>query len=145
MESRWQEYLSDKSKKGNTPLSWEAWRDKYIDNQGWDPRGKAFEQAYRADHPKYEAGGYQFNTRVPDDTGVTRNYDILSVRNSEAIELKSGKNVDPGQLAKDAQLVDGGWTVRYVFGEQPTAATLRRLEALGIDVEVFHSVPVLIE
>lgn len=145
MESRWQEYLSDKSRKGEAPKSWEKWRDQYITNQGNDPKGKAFEQAYRADHPQYDAGGYQFNTLVPDTTKVRRNYDILSLDPPEAIELKSGRNVDGDQLAKDARLVRDGWSVRYVFGQEPTPGTLRRLERLGIDVEIFHSVPVVVQ
>jgi hypothetical protein len=51
--------------------------------------------------------------------------------------------LDASQLAKDTQFIRRGWEVTYVFGREPTAATIQKLEDLGIRYEVFYAEPVL--
>ncbi|KQR17656.1 hypothetical protein, partial [Cellulomonas sp. Leaf334] len=134
MLARWHLYQTN----GSNRLSWEQWRDQYIRNQGNKPRGDAFEDVvYELD--EYSADDWSRNASVEDVTGVDRNYDVVNLDDQIGVEIKSGNTIDSGQLTKDQTLVDSGWTIQYVFGSQPSAATIRKLEDAGIEWKVVHS------
>ncbi|WP_456787679.1 hypothetical protein [Cellulomonas sp. P5_C5] len=134
MLARWGHYQTS----GSNRLTWEQWRDQYIRNQGNKPRGDAFENAvYELD--EYSPDDWSRNTSVEDVSGVDRNYDVVNFEDQIGVEIKSGNTIDPGQLAKDETLVNSNWTIRYVFGSQPSAATIRKLEDAGIEWKVVHS------
>jgi hypothetical protein len=145
MQARWSEYLDRKAVEGGNPQNWDQWRDTYIRNQGHDPRGRAFEDAFWGDR-QFDAENWQRNHDIKHETetGISRNYDIVSVESQTAFELKSGGTVDSHQVAKDARLVRDGWQITYVFGTQPSPGILDRLADLGIDVQVYHSKAVLV-
>ncbi|GEL99239.1 hypothetical protein [Cellulomonas terrae] len=134
MLARWQLYQTN----GSNRLTWEQWRDQYIRNQGNKPRGDAFENAvYELD--EYSPDEWTRNTSVKDASGVDRNYDVVNIEDQIGVEIKSGNTIDPAQLAKDQTLVNANWTIRYVFGSQPSAATIRKLDEAGIEWRVVHS------
>ncbi|GAA4284242.1 hypothetical protein GCM10022261_17730 [Brevibacterium daeguense] len=66
-----------------------------------------------------------------------RYFDAVNPETKEAFELKSGQpKADSGQLAKDSALAEQGWDITYVFAQEPTASTKRRLLDAGISYEV---------
>lgn len=123
--------------------AWERWSDNYVNNQGHAARGTAFENAY-FEARRFADGEWRTNYSVKGDLDLPfdRNYDIVQLEpRPVAYELKSGNSVDAAQLAKDAKLTRSGVQVNYVFGREPSAATIARLRAARVNWEVFYSVP----
>ncbi|HEX8508246.1 MAG TPA: hypothetical protein VF635_01930, partial [Propionibacteriaceae bacterium] len=127
---------------GGGTRAWETWRDGYIRNQGHHPRGVAYEQAF-FETRQFSPDEWTRNSSVHEATGVNRNYDMVSLSDQVAYELKSGASVDPRQLAKDREMIDAGWSIEYVFGKEPSAAVIAKLEAAGVTYQVFHGEAVL--
>jgi hypothetical protein len=138
MLARWRAYQVS----GSNRLSWEKWRDQYIRNQGNKPRGDAFENVV-SELDEYSPDVWKKNVSVKDVSGVDRHYDLVDFEDQIGVEIKSGNTIDPAQLAKDETLVNSSWTIRYVFGSEPSAATIRKLEDAGIEWKVVHSTAVV--
>src|SRR4029453_8818245 len=74
--------------------------------------------------------------------GQVRRYDAVNGKDRIAYEFKSGRNIDAAQLAKDAQIAaKQNYKIVYVFGDKPTAATIRKLQAAGVDYHVMRATP----
>lgn len=148
LDTAWRDYLERKLREDRPPQDWERWRSNYVRNQGQAAQGRAYEEAFRAQHGFNRADGWKWqdengipSVEVPG--GGRRDFDIVDFRRQVAYELKSGSGMDSAQLAKDELLADRGWELVYVFGREPTGATRRRLDDAGIRVEVWHGNPVM--
>ncbi|MFI5936817.1 LPXTG cell wall anchor domain-containing protein [Actinoplanes sp. NPDC051494] len=150
--SSWNRYQANKAaelkkweenpvgKKPSAPLPWDKWLSRYVPNQGNDSRGKAYEKLLVEE---IGLGGDDWICQGDLTTnGETRRYDAINGKEKIAYEFKSGRTIDAAQLAKDAQIARSqGYKVVYVFGDKPTAATLRRLNAAGVDYHLMKGTP----
>ncbi|BFU45172.1 hypothetical protein [Krasilnikovia sp. MM14-A1004] len=127
-------------RKPSPPLPWDKWLSRYVPNQGNDSRGKAFEKLLVEE---IGLGGDDWICQGDITTnGETRRYDAINAKQKVAYEFKSGRTIDAAQLAKDAQIAKSqGYRVVYVFGDKPTAATVRRLQAAGVDHHLMQATP----
>ncbi|MFF7330293.1 hypothetical protein [Streptomyces sp. NPDC008150] len=114
--------------------------NQYIGNEAGRERGDAF---HRSVARAFGIGGSEWDCeqRVP---GTRRRGDFVNQRRRILIEVKSNGKLRKDQLEEDRKLVEQGWDVRYVFGEEPDGKTLALLRAAGIRVHryVSTSVPV---
>lgn len=134
--ANWQKYLDRKAKEGKSPLSWEKWRNQYIPNQGNAARGTAYEK-FGANTIGLSGPDWTCQAEI-NGAGETRIYDAVNEKQRVAYEFKSGSSIDNAQLAKDVRIsARTGVKIVYVFGQEPSAATVRKLNAAGI---TFHKV-----
>jgi hypothetical protein len=148
----WNRYISNKAaelkkweqnpvgKKPSDALPWDKWLSRYIPNQGNDARGKEYEKILVEE---IGLGGDEWICQgdITQD-GQVRRYDAVNGKDRIAYEFKSGRNIDAAQLAKDAQIAaKQNYKIVYVFGDKPTAATIRKLQAAGVDYHVMRATP----
>ncbi|WP_435970124.1 hypothetical protein [Streptomyces sp. Qhu_M48] len=62
----------------------------------------------------------------------TRNFDAINMRTKTIYEIKSGIGFDAKQLPVDKALVQRGWRVVYINGQEPDANTIRKYNDAGI-------------
>ncbi|WP_329343364.1 hypothetical protein OG866_43040 [Streptomyces sp. NBC_00663] len=116
--------------------SFRTWLIKqYIGNEVVRQRGDAFHKKVAED---FGIGGsqWQCEQKIP---GSKRRGDFVNADRKILIEVKSDGSYKKGQLAEDKKLVEQGWDVRYVFGEEPDEETVAALKAVGIRVHVHQS------
>ncbi|GAB2966033.1 hypothetical protein GCM10023080_029810 [Streptomyces pseudoechinosporeus] len=116
--------------------SFRTWLIKqYIGNEVIRQRGDAFHKKVAED---FGIGGpeWQCEQKIP---GSKRRGDFVNPEQRILIEVKSDGSYKKGQLEEDKKLVEQGWDVRYVFGEEPDEATAAELKAAGIKVHVHRS------
>ncbi|WP_456787683.1 hypothetical protein [Cellulomonas sp. P5_C5] len=126
---------------GTNKLTWDQWRDRYVNVRKNKLLGAAYENAVR------ELRGYTAPPAgwMKKNYGIDRRFDAVLTENGKlvGIELKSGPSVKPAQLANDKKLIRAGWEIRYIFGEQPDAEAVKDLAAAGIQWEIIYGTPVL--
>ncbi|MGC9668495.1 LPXTG cell wall anchor domain-containing protein [Planosporangium sp. 12N6] len=128
-------------RKPSAALGWDTWLGRYIANMGWDPRGKAYEK--RVVEEIGLGGDHWICQGDVDVDGKVRRYDAVNHKEGIAYEFKSGRTIDAGELAKDSAIAKSGrYKVVYVFGDQPTKATIGKLRAAGVDYHVMRATPV---
>lgn len=139
MHARWKRYLRLHP---SDAMDWDSWRKNYIQNVENPRRGKAFEDVYMG-HGDASGVEWARSGSLKKEIGIDRNYDAYNVSETRALELKSGNRVDPEQIAKDREMVEVySWYIHYVFGKQPSSATIAQLAEAGLTYEVFHAIPV---
>lgn len=127
-----------RGRRPSAPLPWSKWLNNYIPNQGNAARGRAYEALVAR-----AAGNTGWECQQEAQGAPGRIYDALDRGNKIAYEFKSGARVDKEQLAKDkAFAAKSGYTMTYVFGTQPSAATMRALAHPNIRVRVLAAVGV---
>jgi hypothetical protein len=132
--ANWQMYLKRKAREGKPPLAWEKWRNQYVPNQGNAARGTAYE-GFGAKTIGLSGPDWFCQAEVP-GANETRVYDAVNEKQKIAYEFKSGSGIDNAQLAKDQRIAARtGYRIVYVFGQEPSAATARKLNAAGV---TFH-------
>ncbi len=134
MAARWRDY---QARKGT--WTWERWHANYVENMGRKNKGEAFEKAFAETNGLTGADGWvKKRVRTPD--GKDRDYDLVNESQGVAYELKSGVDTKPGQLAKDVQMIRAhDWKIVYVFGSDVPASTVKKLEDLGITVQLWKT------
>ncbi|WP_346095565.1 hypothetical protein [Streptomyces olivaceiscleroticus] len=148
---RWQDYQkrkaeeltkyneNPKGKKPSKALPWDKWLGRYIPNQGNDNQGKAFVQHVVARLKLGANHGWQTELYVAE---ANRYYDLANVELGLLYEVKSGRGIDAGELARDKAFVDaerGKPNPRqlvYLFPTQPTKKAKKLLKAAGISYAV---------
>jgi hypothetical protein len=127
-------------KKPSAPLSWDKWLNSYVPNQGNDARGKEYERLLVEE---IGLGGDDWICQGDvEQDGKIRRYDAYNQKENIAYEFKSGRGIDIAELAKDQQIAaKQGTRVIYVFGDQPTRATIARLKAAGVEYHVMRATP----
>lgn len=138
MLESWRKYLD---RNPGTTKNWDSWRNTYIANQGNEAKGTAYEIVVR-ESLDLNGGGREYNTNV-EINGQTRNYDVLDTKGQVAYEIKSGNSVSEEQIAKDKGMLKTGYEVKYVFGQEPTAAARKLLDEAGIEYQVLYGKPVV--
>jgi hypothetical protein len=127
-------------KKPSDPLSWEKWLNSYIPNQGNDARGKEYERLLIEE---IGLGGDDWICQGDvEQDGRVRRYDAYNAKENVAYEFKSGRGIDADELARDKEIAaKRGTKVVYVFGDQPTRATITKLKAAGVEYHVMRATP----
>ncbi|WP_433292970.1 LPXTG cell wall anchor domain-containing protein [Actinoplanes sp. CA-030573] len=129
----WNRYVERKRSEGKPQLDFGKWLNRYVPNQGNDARGKAYEKLVAED---LGLGGQDWlcQDNIP-GSDKTRKYDAINHNLKIAYEFKSGRTFDVGQLVKDREnAAKSGYKLVYIFGDKPTAKTVRELKAAGIDI-----------
>ncbi|GGW39561.1 hypothetical protein [Streptomyces xantholiticus] len=148
---RWQDYQLKKaaelskhhrnpgSKRPSRVLPWDKWLRQYIPNQGNDNQGKAFVK-HLVERLKLGANhGWQTELHVPE---ANRYYDLANVELGLLYEVKSGRGIDAGELARDKALLEierGKPNPRqlvYLFPDQPSKKAKKLLKEAGISYAV---------
>jgi hypothetical protein len=129
--ARFRKYVENKAAKGKTALPWDKWLKQYVPNQGNANRGTAYEK-FGAQQIGLNGPNWTCQTGIP-DAGEERVYDAVNTDQKIAYEFKSGTTIDPKQLAKDQRIAARtGYKIVYIFGQEPTPATIKKLQAAGI-------------
>jgi hypothetical protein len=111
-----------------------------VANQGNDARGKPYEQLLVEEIGL--GGDDWFCQGELTLNGEVRRYDAINGPEKIAYEFKSGRTIDAEQLAKDVRIAKAqGYRVVYLFGDKPTAATVRRLDAAGVGHHIMKASP----
>jgi hypothetical protein len=134
----WQAYLKRKAGEGKPPLSWDRWRNQYIPNQGNAARGAAYE-GFGAKTIGLSGPDWFCQAEIP-GAGETRVYDAVNDKQKIAYEFKSGSGIDNAQLAKDRRIAARtGYRIVYVFGQEPSASSVRKLNDAGMGLHKLKS------
>ncbi|WP_369174539.1 hypothetical protein AB5J49_44390 [Streptomyces sp. R28] len=108
----------------------------YIGNEVVGERGDAFHKKVAED---FGIGGSEWQCEYKIPGGRGRKGDLVNPDRKILIEVKSNGRYEDDQLREDKKLVEQGWDVRYVFGEEPSEKTVAELKAAGIKVHVHKS------
>lgn len=140
-QKRWLEYKQRKAaeqaagKQTSRPLPWRSWLRTYIPAQGNDNQGKAY-VLHVAKRLRLGANhGWRSEVHVPE---VNRYYDLANEELGLFYEIKSGKGVDDGELARDKQFValekgkPNPRTLVYLFAVEPSETAKTKLRDAGL-------------